>query len=388
MSDGIIRNRFNISLGRILGIKVDLHISFFIILILLGVFLSIRTFRVLGFGIGFGGLDIPIYQRWVMGMITSTLIFTTLFMHELAHSLISTREGYKVRGITLFMLGGMSKADTFPEDPATELKIAGVGPLVSVLIGSASLLLRSWMSYYVPIGEGPFLIIAVFLASVGFYNLIIGIFNLIPAFPLDGGRILRSLLGNFMDHHQATLRAARIGKAIAIVMGIFGVFTVNLLLILIAVFVYMGAKNEKDVTEAMHALHDLPIKKIMRSRPRSVKPDLSLDDLKERMMRERRRIYLVKRRGKIIGIVSMEDLRAAMKGQTEANRVSDIMKKDFVRTSPDDEASEVWKRMLKEGATRVIVIKKGAVKGQVTMADFRNAIDINELSSLSGSWTR
>ena len=380
MDKGIRKGKLNIPLGKVLGIKVDIHISFFLILILFGVFLSLRTFEIFGFKIGYGDLDIPLHTRWIMGMLASVLIFSSLFLHELAHSLISNKEGFKVQGITFFMLGGMSKAESFPEEPRIELRIAGVGPIVSLFIGSVFLLISALLEMSFDIGGDIYLVILVLITSIGFYNMIIGLFNLIPAFPLDGGRILRSILGNFMDHYQATMRAARTGKTLAVIMGIFGLFTLNLLLILIAVFVYMGAKNEKDVTEAMHALHDLPVKRIMGPSPGSVPPSLSISDLRKKMMRERKRVYIVRSKRKILGVVSMEDLRDKAKSANGSERVSGIMNTKFTKAGPDDEASSVWKRMIGNGDTRVMVIEDGEVIGQVTLADFRSAIDIKRLS--------
>jgi Zn-dependent protease len=371
--------KYSLTLGRIKGIEINLHFSFFLILILFGVFLSIRTFEFIGLKIGFGGIDIPLFARWLMGFITAAFLFFFLFFHELAHSLVSVHEGYKVREITFFLLGGMSRSESFPDDPLTELKIAGIGPLVSLGIGALFILLNRALVFFIPGDIHGFVYPEVIFSSLGFYNVLIGLFNLIPAFPLDGGRILRSILGNFMNHYEATIRAAVIGKGFAIAMGIFGILTLNLLLILVAVFVYMGAKNEKDVTETMHALENLKVADIMSSPPNQVDPSVTIEDLRRTMLKARTNVFVVKNGDRIIGAISLDELRQRSKEERRNTRVSDIMDRNIMKVKPGEGASDAWRNMIRQGKNRIFVIRGKELLGQVTRADFRNAIDIGNL---------
>jgi Zn-dependent protease/CBS domain-containing protein len=328
--------------------------------------------------IGFGELDIPIYMRWILGTITAIILFSFLFLHELAHSLVSVAKGYKVKGITFFLLGGISQSESFPEDPATELKIAGVGPLVSLIIGFSFILLNRAMDVFWDDPTGALLYTMVAIGTWGFYNAIIGLFNLIPAFPLDGGRILRSFLGFFMDYNRATIQATRTGKVVAIGMAVFGIIFFNILLILIAVFIYFGAKGESDMINAINALTGVRMEDVMIRAPGSVTMDTPLDQVKEKMIHERTRVQTVEVEGRVQGIITSDKVRSASrKGQWEltAGQVMDV---DFIRATSDSDASDIWKTMIKSGSNKVVILKEGDVVGIASLADFRNAIQLRK----------
>ena len=172
------------------------------------------------------------------------ILFTSVVVHELAHSLVARRRGGEVHEILLFPLGGISKMESLPETPGDELAIAAAGPLTSLALGAGALLLALAAGATVmPVD----LIGGAWLARVGWMNLLLGVFNLLPAFPLDGGRVLRAVLERRHDLLRATRTATRIGHGLAAVLIVGGVFF-DVWLALIGVFVYLGASAEEAGT--------------------------------------------------------------------------------------------------------------------------------------------
>ncbi len=370
--------RYSLKIATIKGIPVKLHVSFLFIVVLLTVFLSIQTFSVFGMDIGFGDLDMPIALKWILGGLTALILLFTLFLHELSHSLVSIANGFKVKEITFFLLGGVSRSESFPEDPATEIKIAAIGPLVSIGLGFVFILLNRTSTLFEGDPEGALRYVVIFFGTLGFYNFIIGMFNLIPALPLDGGRIFRGILGNFMDHRNATIKATQVGKVLAVAMGLFGLLTFNFLLILIAVFIYMGAKGEKDTVDTMHALEGLRMSQVMTGVPGTVGPDTPLSEIRKNMIKNRKRVQIVRDRGKVMGIVTAEHMREVPKKQRGSTTAGEVMDSDFIKAGPKKDAPSIWNNMVKRGKDRVIVMNHGKVVGVASLADFRSIIEFRE----------
>ncbi|MFO8050718.1 MAG: site-2 protease family protein [Thermoplasmatota archaeon] len=371
--------KYSIKIARIKGIPINVHVSFLFIFLLFAVILSIQTFNFQGIRIGFGEIDAPVFMRWILGVITAITLFFFLFLHELAHSLVSISLGYRVKEITFFLLGGVSNSEGFPEDPTQELKIAAIGPVVSLGIGGMFMLSNQLVYLAAPSPDGPLLFLVIFLGSLGFYNILIGLFNLIPAFPLDGGRILRSLLGYGMDHRKATIRAAQTGKVVAVILGIVGLIIFNLILIFIAVFIYMGAKSEKDMTETMGSLEGLKVKDIMSKHPGNIAATASLEDVRRKMIKNKRAALIVKRDGGIMGIVTAQGIKGVPKEERGMKSAKDIMEKDYIKADPGDEGAGTWKQMIRKGKDRVVVTRKGKVLGMASQKDFVNMVKIRSL---------
>lgn len=370
--------KYSLKIATIKGIPVKLHVSFLFIVVLLTVFLSIQTFSVLGMKIGFGDLDMPVALKWVLGALTALVLLFTLFLHELSHSLVSIANGFKVKEITFFLLGGVSRSESFPEDPATEIKIAAIGPLVSMGLGFLFILLNRASTLLEGDPESALGYAVIFFGTLGFYNFIIGMFNLIPALPLDGGRIFRGILGNFMDHRNATIKATQVGKVLAVIMGLVGILSFNFLLILIAVFIYMGAKGEKDTVDTMHSLEGLKMSQVMSGVPGTVEPDTTLSEVRKKMMKNRKRVQLVKDQGKIIGIVTAENLREVPKKHRGSTTAGEVMDRDFIKAGPKKDAPGIWNKMVKRGKDRVVIIDHDKVVGVASLADFRSIIEFRE----------
>ncbi len=225
-------------IGKIIGIPIKIHISFLIILPLFAWFFSVQTEP-----LGFSGVE-PELMKYVLSLLTAILLFASVLAHELAHSFFTIRYGGSIREIRLYLIGGVAAMEKEVNEPLKEAKMTFAGPLSSIIIGIL-LLSVNYAFNKAPVSEGNPLFLMIFI--LGYINIILGLFNLLPAYPMDGGRILRAFLATRMNFVKATEKSATIGKTFAVLMAILG-FLGNPWLILIAAFVFIGAsKEEKQV---------------------------------------------------------------------------------------------------------------------------------------------
>src|SRR5258705_1269393 len=223
--------RWSLKLGKIAGIRLYLHWTFLLLL-------AFVFYVDLGEGIGLSGAA----QR-VIFVVT---LFGCIVLHELGHALAARRYGISTRDITLLPIGGVARMERMPREPKQELWVAIAGPLVNVAIAAGLLLvLLAILAIHT-----RFLVSQLgFARSLMFMNLFLACFNLLPAFPMDGGRVLRALLAHRLDYVRATRIAARIGQAMAIIFVIVGLKIRHPMLMLIGVFIFFGARNEAHIVE-------------------------------------------------------------------------------------------------------------------------------------------
>ncbi|MBN2110858.1 MAG: site-2 protease family protein [Methanosarcinaceae archaeon] len=231
----IMENSYQIA--RILDIPIKIHISFLLVLPFFAWMFAIQPEP-----FGFAGIE-SAFIKYILSLMTAILLFVSVLIHELAHSYFSLRYGGSISEITLYLIGGVSAMEGELRDPSNEAKMAFVGPFSSIIIGIFLLLLNYVFSPAISLSDGNPFFLMIFI--LGYINIILGLFNLIPAFPMDGGRILRAFLAQRMGFVEATEKAAFIGKILAFAMGLFGLFT-SFWLILIAFFIYMGASGEEQ----------------------------------------------------------------------------------------------------------------------------------------------
>jgi Zn-dependent protease len=266
------RRAASFSIGHVAGIDIRVHLTFFL---LVGLFVlgSSRP----------GGLGI------VGGLVWLALVFGCIVVHELAHSVVARRRGALVREIVLLPIGGVSRLENLPESPPDELAIAIVGPAASVaLAGAAALVAAGLRQPLLPVDlyGGPL------LARLLWFNLIIAGFNLLPAFPLDGGRVFRALLERRYDLERATHLAARVGRALAVALVGLGML-VNFWFVIIGVFVYFGASAEEAATLVHVRLHGARIADVMLLEPVIVEPTTDVEDLRALLRRSAQRAFPV-----------------------------------------------------------------------------------------------
>jgi Zn-dependent protease/CBS domain-containing protein len=364
----------SVRIGRVLGVPIHLHITFLIILPLFVWLFSENDTRVLGMELGFGAMDVGWETRYVFGTVAAVIFFAAILAHELAHSWTAIRYGVRIRSITLMLFGGVASLEEIPKKPREELTMAFAGPFTSLSIGLVSyggLKLLELAPDASTLVEG----VAILLGITAFYNVLLAAFNLLPAFPMDGGRMLRSYLATRMPHLEATRKAARTGRYIAIAMGIIGIFTFQIFLILVAFFVYMGAQEEEQATVITDSLEGLKVRQLMSDAVQVVHPDTTVQQLLDLMLATHHMGFPVVDYG-VVGIVTLSDTQKVPKEAISGTRVKDIMTRQVVSVGPDTDAAQALKAMTEKGIGRLVVMDGQRLVGIVTKKDFLRAVDI------------
>jgi Zn-dependent protease/predicted transcriptional regulator len=372
-----MKTSFNI--GKIIGIPINLHITFLLILPLFAWVFSIASLDFFGLEVGFGNLKDSVLVRFIFGAIAAILFFGSVLAHELAHSYVAQRYGIKIKSITLYIFGGISQIEEIPRIPKYEFNISVVGPLCSFAIGLFSLGCVALVSFARSITDGGLLLDFLYItfSTLSFYNILVGGFNTIPAFPMDGGRILRSYLARSMPYVVATQRAASIGRMIAIIMGIFGFFF-NFWLILIAFFIYLGATEEERMTTLTVTLEGVKVNEIMTSANHldTVEPEMKVSDFVKFMLSRRHMAYPVVKEKKLVGVVTFNDILKIAQSNYENTTVGEIMSQKFVTISKDSDALDALKLLSSEDTNRVFVMDGEELVGLVTRNDISTAVTI------------
>jgi Zn-dependent protease/CBS domain-containing protein len=359
-----------IRIGSVRGIPIRIHVTFLIIL----------PFLAFGFGRVFSEAarvaEIPPGQLrgspFLWGLGVALALFLSVLVHELAHSLYAVRKGGRVRDITLLMIGGVSQISEPPRTGRQEAMMAFVGPLTSLVLGGAF-----YLVFLALRGTAQFdLKFAVF--HLVYLNVMLGLFNLLPAFPMDGGRILRGLLAERWGDLRATRLAARAGKAFAILFAILGFLSVNILLMVIAFFVYLGAEAESRSVLVKALVGRIHVRDLMTQRPQAVESSLSVYELGERMLRDRRVAFPVTEGVDVVGVVTLEDARRVPPEARAQVRVADV-----VRRVPPLEAGDDASKALRAlaDAPLVPVVENGALAGVLGQSDVARALQLRELEA-------
>jgi Zn-dependent protease len=374
----------SIKIGRIFGIPIYLHLTFLLILPLFVLLFSAPdSNKVLGFELSFGALDTQPWVRYVFGTIGAVLFFVAILVHELAHSYLAQRYGVKIKGITLMIFGGVSSMEEMPRKPGQEWRMAFAGPLSSLAIGVGSYLVMLVLEVFQPgsvLLEGMIILVGL----MAFYNIVLAGFNLIPAFPMDGGRLLRAYFATRMSYLEATRRAARIGRYFAIAMGVFGIFY-NFFFILIALFVYIGATEEEQSTTITESLHGVQVRNLMSQQVQVVNPEMPVPQLHDLMLRTGYMGFPVVDQA-LVGIVTLSDTHKVSKDAYAHARVRDIMTKSVVTVPPEMDAAKALYLMSERRLGRLVVTEGSQIVGIVTRKDFLRAIDMASVKRQTMRW--
>ena len=359
-----------VRLGSVAGIPIRAHVTFLLVLPLIawGVARELEAFA--------RAAHVPPDQLhgdpFLWGLGIALALFLSILVHELAHALYAVRAGGRVRDITLILIGGVSRVTELPEGGRREAIMAGVGPITSLLLGGVFYLLYLALS-----GTSRFeLKFAVF--QLFYLNVVLGLFNLLPAFPMDGGRILRGLLAQRWGDLRATQAAAAAGKAFAVLFGILGFVSTNVLLMVIAFFVYLGAESENRTVLVKALLGHIRVRDLVTSRPEAVDSLTSVYELGERMLRERRLAYPVVQGGNVIGVVTLEDASRVPLEERARILVADVSRRVAPLDSGDD-ASKALRALAEVGI--VPVVENGSPAGVLTQSDVQRALQLRELET-------
>ncbi len=341
------------------GIDVNVHISLLLIL-----FLLTYVFYVSDVPYGFANYESGLAS--VLSFVAAVLVFVSVLLHEFAHSLVAMRYGVSVKGIVLFIFGGISMMEKIPENPREEFFISIAGPATSFAISAIC-----WVMNVVVVAfSSP---LSTLLYLIAYINLFLAIFNLIPAFPMDGGRVFRSILARRMSYIRATRIAAETGKMIAVFMGIFGIFY-SPWLILIALFIYMGANEEEKVVMLERLLGRYRVADIMSRDVVTISPNTRVGDAIELMLRTKHLGYPVVEDGRLVGIVTLKDVM----GADPSTEISEVMTRDVVTISPDASAFQALKIMNERRIGRLPVVQNGKLVGILSRSDLVRIAEILE----------
>ncbi|MHC1592499.1 MAG: CBS domain-containing protein [Methermicoccaceae archaeon] len=368
---------------KIWGIPVRIHITFLLVLPLFAVVFSMEPV------FGFGGFPSELL-KYMFGTVAAVLLFVSVLLHEFGHSIVAMRYGSNISNITLFLFGGVSQIENMPEKPEEEAKMAFVGPLVSFVLGA--LFLTVWAGtqlLFAPPGiESGSLSGALtrLMLLLGYLNVLLGAFNLIPAFPMDGGRILRAYFAKRLSYVEATRRAANVGKLLAIVMGIFGFFF-NIWLVLIALFVYIGASEEESATHVSTTLKDVIVDDLMTGELVYASRESTVSQLLDKMFETKHMGYPVSKGGQsgrlpladVVGIVTFHDVRKVAPRDRDALLVKDIMTHTVITIPRDAHAIEALKSLKEHGIGRLLVVDNDMVVGIISKSDLVRSADILSL---------
>jgi len=358
-------------IGKIMGIPIKLHWTFLFIIFFVAWSFGSSSLPWFGNTYGFGNVE-PVSVRWLYSIAFAILLFICVALHELGHSFVAKKQGVEIKSITLYFFGGVAAMDEMPRNSKLELRMALAGPLTSGIIGLVSFLVFALSSSIFGTKE-PF---TIFFWTLGWMNLILMIFNLIPAFPMDGGRVLRAWFASRMPYAKATRKAAEIGRMFAILMFFLGLFTLNFFMLFIAFFVYMGASEEEKATTINISLEGIKVRQIMSSDVRTIDPAMTLKEIKDLMFHEKHRGYPVVEGGELLGIVTITDLQRVPEEKRDITRAGDVMARKLYVIAPEEEASVAMKMMNESAVRRLPVMDAGRLVGIVSREDLVRAIEL------------
>ncbi len=337
-------------IGSIAGIDILVHGTFVLLLLWVGVshYLPRHSLGDVGSGIVF-----------------ILALFAIVVLHELGHALTARRFGIRARDITLLPIGGVARLERMPEDPRQELLVAIAGPAVNAVLAVAFFLILAPVG-----GVGPFrefsLVGGDFLGKLFWINVSLAVFNLIPAFPMDGGRVLRALLAMRGDYVRATQTAAGIGQGIALFLGFAGLFT-NPFLVFIALFVWMGASAEASTVQLRSALAGIPVSRAMISEFRTLRPTDTLDDGVRYILAGFQQDFPVVDGEGVVGVLTRSGLLKVLADRGPTTPVSEAMERSFETAEANEMLASALNRLEACKCHALPVLSAGRLVGILTM---------------------
>ncbi len=363
----------SITLARIRGIPIRVHYSLLIALPFLAYLFAQHFLQAARLA------DVPPNAvggtPYVWGAVIALGLFVSVLLHELAHALYALRSGGRVTDITLLMIGGISRVAEMPRQPRREAVMAFVGPLTSLLLG----VLFVWLHRFQLPRESFNLRFALF--CIGHLNLVLGVFNLLPAFPMDGGRILRALLVGRLGVERATRAAATVGKVFAALFAIVGLFSFNWLLVLVAWFIYIGAQEEGQHAVLEARLSGVLVRDLMVARTASIDASTSLEDASQRLLEERRNALPVVEKGAVVGVLTLEHVRSVAADRRAEAKVLDVARiDDALKIDAAEPAAKALRVLSESGIPELPVVSAGEVIGTISVEDIARAVELRKLA--------
>ncbi len=355
----------SLKIGRIFGIDLEVHFSWVIVFVFFSYTLSKQ----------FGQLEpgFSTLEYWAAGMITTILIFMSVLVHELSHSLTALREGISIRKITLFIFGGVAQMEHEPQSSNSELKIASAGPLASFIL---ALIFGSVYYFLFLVSEG---MVVLALGTLAIVNIMMAIFNLIPAFPLDGGRILRAIIWKVLKNLlHATRLAVSVGSMFAFLgmgLGFFFLLVLGriegLWYLFLGWLLHQAGHASYNQLLFHQAFAGVKISEIMSTEVKTVPPDISIENLVELFYRHRVSAFPVVYGSTLHGMVTLHQVKDIPQDKWPFKTAAYIMTplKDCLVVSPRDDAAKIMTKMAVENLGRILVVENDRLTGILTRTD-------------------
>lgn len=333
-------------IGTIAGIELRIHATFPLLLI----WIAISAY----------GREGSLFEA-AAGVGFALTLFLIIVLHELGHALTARRYGVKTKDIILLPIGGVARLERIPENPREELIVALAGPAVNVVI---ALLLFLWIW----ITDGASVVLdsghvqESFATKMMWVNVFIVLFNMIPAFPMDGGRVLRATLAMRMDYERATTIAAHIGQSLAWVLGFVGLF-MNLFLVIIAMFVWIGAAQEAQAARMKSSITGVKVDEVMMTEYRALTPECSLGRAVEHVLAGFQQDFPVIEENRPIGLLTRSALLAALAKEGPEGKVADAMFPEFIVARCGEPLERVLPRFEEDSGRTILVLRGGELAG-------------------------
>ena len=342
--------RWSLRLAKLAGIDVFIHFTFFLLLAWVA-FIYWQQHE------SFGAA--------ALGVAFILAIFACVVLHELGHALTARKYGIKTKDIILLPIGGIARLERMPDRPIQELWVALAGPAVNVVIAAALAAYLYATSSFTPVGQIT-VSTAPFIERLMGVNIFLVLFNMIPAFPMDGGRVLRALLASRLPYTRATQISASLGQGIAVLFGIVGLFY-NPMLLFIAFFVWIGAAQETSLSQMKSALGGIPVSQAMLSDFRSIPRESTLEQAIELTLAGSQKDFPVTDNGSIVGVLTQSDLLSALSNHGKHSAVSDAMQREFVTVDSLDMMETAFQKLQECKCHTLPVIRENRLIGLMTM---------------------
>lgn len=367
----------SLKIARIWGVDIQVHWSFILILFY-GAFLFSRNASNLAVGA-------------IYGVVVILLLFVCVVLHEFGHAIMAKYFGVNVPHITLLPIGGVAQLERMPRKPMQEFLIAIAGPavnfaLAAVLLPAALLVVSMsmrtgtmWALISALMRTAQSMSVGGLLLTLAGTNLLLGIFNLLPAFPMDGGRILRALLALRLRYVAATRIAVLIGRGMAILFAIWGISGGGIFLLLVAFFVYVGGRGELEAVQSRYVLKDFSARQAVNKDAHVLYTSEPISRAVDYIMTTYQGDFPVHDLGNnLVGVLTRPRLVATLRGQGQDGRIVDVMipRARVPVTSGDTTLADVWEQMLEAGSRVIIVQDQGQFLGLITLDDISELIQV------------
>ena len=341
--------RWSFKLGKIFGIDFRVHLTFFLLL----------------FFIFITGLSQRGPEQAIRAVLFICAVFACVLIHEIGHSLTARRFGKEAKSITLLPIGGVATMEEMPEKPSQEIAMSIIGPFINLAIAFVLyILVGFWTGIgapnLYPESAGEF-----FAGLIGI-NIILAIFNLIPAFPMDGGRVFRGVLALGMDYVRATSIAVSVGQVVSMLFIFYGIFF-NWWLALIGVFLYIGAGSEKQQVMLRSVLHPVSASEAMATEFRSLRSDELLSRALEHIYHGCQEDFPVIENSIVKGILTRMGILSAIHEKGVGVPVFEIMDRDFISIGPKTSLDDVYRKLLSAHKTSAVILDSGQLKGMLCL---------------------